>query len=116
MNSRIRDCYFFKRNNKSALRIKVGLLLNFYVSEIILKQCQYSIKTTPLNDSNMRDNEVFSDIFFCMISKVYAMIDMVAIAFRVNADSKTISFSPFFKSIISKEAISSLSNFMFANH
>lgn len=31
---------------------------------------------------------------------------MVAIAFRVNADSKTISFSPF----ISKETISSLSN------
>lgn len=115
MNSRIRDAFFKKRNNKSA-RIKVGLLLNFYVSEIILKQCQYLIKTTPLNDSKMRDNEVFSDIFFGIISKVYAIINMVAIAFRVNADSKTISFSPFLKSIISKETISSLSNFMFANH
>lgn len=58
----------------------------------------------------------FLIFFFCMISKVYAIIDMVAIAFRVNADSKTISFSPFLKSIISKETISSLSKFMFANH
>lgn len=58
----------------------------------------------------------FLIFFLGMISKVYAIINMVAIAFRVNADSKTITFSPFLKSIISKETISSLSNFMFANH